>query len=965
MSESRSTGAVSGEVEQLAAEVVAEITDRLHAGEPVDVEDYIIRHPELAARLRPVLEALDLLARFSSSAGWDKRPGRAVAGEEMCGTLGDFRLIREVGRGGMGVVYEAEQNSLGRRVALKVLPFAGTMDPRQLQRFQNEARAAACLHHTNIVPVYYVGCERGVHFYAMQLIEGITLARVIADLSIKAAPRLSGNGDRTVAYTPLSECAGSPATRPLAGLSTLNSTKDGVFFRTVAQLGIQAAEALDHAHQLGIIHRDIKPANLLVDAAGRLWVTDFGLAQVLSDPRLSMTGDLVGTLRYMSPEQALAKRAVVDHRTDVYSLGATLYELLTLEPVFDGKDRQELLRQIAFEEPHSPRRLNKAIPAELEIIVTKAMEKNPQDRYATAQDVVDDLRRFLEDKPIRARRPGLMQRAAKLVRRHKPVVWSAAVALAVTAMIGLAAGLFWAQERAAAAKREHELAEEARKERDAALEQRRQIRRAVDKMYLQVADKWLGRQRQMDNLQREFLEEVLRLYQAFAVEPGEDPDTLYDRAKAYQTVAKIHLFAFGQPDQARHACKLATVLLEKLMKDSPDEPTYINALANTDLLLAFTGNTDQEAEEDYRRSVALLEPLVARFPAEPEYRYLLARSLSNWNFHKGQPEEAERNNRRAVALLEELIRTTSPKPEYQRVLADASANLGLTLHRTGRLQGAVEEYRKAISAYYKLTRAGTDLPEYQHYLRPFDCHNMGEVYRKLGNVLGKLGEIEEAKKAFAQALHLLEQLVAEFPRTRIYWGTSFRVYRDQGTLFWTNRQARQADEAFRQCQDFGERMAAAFPEDVFLDLARFLVTCPDPKHRKLQRGLELATKWTKKKSRDARLWNTRDARLWNTLAIAYYRSGDYPQALKALDRAATLRRDEDGEDWFVHALVHWQIGNQDYAVVCYNRALKWTAKKAPADDELCRIQAEAADLLGIKDRPAADQKVPPPQVPMR
>src|SRR5205807_5640041 len=180
-------------------------------------------------------------------------------------------------------------------------------------------------------------------------------------------------------------------------MSTERSVSDAVFFRTVAQLGIQAAEALEYAHQVGIIHRDIKPSNLLVDARGNLWITDFGLAHCQSQAGLTMSGDLVGTLRYMSPEQALAKRVLLDHRTDIYSLGATLYELLTGEPVFAGNDRQELLRQIAFEEPKPPRRLNKAVPVELETIVLKAMEKNPAERYPLAQDLADDLIRFLDD----------------------------------------------------------------------------------------------------------------------------------------------------------------------------------------------------------------------------------------------------------------------------------------------------------------------------------------------------------------------------------------------------------------------------------------------------------------------------------------------------------------------------------------------------------------------------------------
>jgi hypothetical protein len=210
----------------------------------------------------------------------------------------------------------------------------------------------------------------------------------------------------------------------------------------VARLGIQAAGALDHAHQMGIVHRDVKPANLLVDAAGQLWITDFGLAHVQSNTQLTMTGDLVGTLRYMSPEQALAKRAVVDHRTDIYSLGATLYELLTLEPAFAGSDRHELLRQIAFEEPAAPRRLNRAIPVELETIVMKAMEKNPAERYSTAKELAEDLERFLKDEPIRAKRPAPLHRARKWGRRHAAAV-RATVAAAVVVLLAVTGAIGW------------------------------------------------------------------------------------------------------------------------------------------------------------------------------------------------------------------------------------------------------------------------------------------------------------------------------------------------------------------------------------------------------------------------------------------------------------------------------------------------------------------------------------------
>ncbi len=433
----------TGQVLHILEEYLAELE---RGGRP-QPEELLARHPDLADLLKEYLDRLDLLHEAAVRFRVAEPPTDAAAPAATdLGRLGDFQLLREIGRGGMGIVYEAEQISLNRRVALKVLPFAATMDSRQLQRFQNEARAAAGLHHTNIVPVYYVGNERGVHYYAMQFIEGRDLASLVAQLQEQvgrkgAEPQPAKTVD--VAEGQVVPQPASPGldTRPIAGLSTEQPIRSLGYFRSVARLGIQAAEALDHAHQMGIVHRDVKPANLLLDATGRLWVTDFGLAQIQSDTRLTMTGDLVGTLRYMSPEQALAQRAVVDHRTDIYALGATLYELLTLEPVFSGRDRQDLLRQIAFEEPRRPRQVNRAIPRELETIVLKAMEKNATGRYATAQDLAEDLDRFVEDRPIQARRPTLPQRLARWGRRHP----------GLTAALGLATGLLlagtWAWDR--------------------------------------------------------------------------------------------------------------------------------------------------------------------------------------------------------------------------------------------------------------------------------------------------------------------------------------------------------------------------------------------------------------------------------------------------------------------------------------------------------------------------------------
>src|SRR5579884_422977 len=421
-----------------------EYLNALQAGQRIDRHEFLAQHAAIASELAKYLDSLEFVQIVVPTLNQSVGPRSAASSVSLEKTaperLGDFRLLREVGRGGMGVVYEAEQLSLGRRVALKVLPFAATMDPRHLQRFHNEARAAAALHHTNIVPVYAVGSERGIHYYAMQFIDGRTLADLIAELqSLPQGSKQSPKLEKTVIapYGFDGKAPAVPDAEPAGkwppASSALIRRKDRDFFRTVAQLGVQAAEALDHAHQLGIVHRDIKPSNLLLDDRGNVWITDFGLALVHSDTRLTLTGDVIGTLRYMSPEQVMAKRRVIDHRADIYSLGATLYELLTLQPAIVGESREEMLQKMAFEEPIPPRRLNKAIPPELESIVLKAISKNPAERYAAAQELAEDLRSFLEGRPIRARRPSLPVRLARWSRRHKSLVAS----ILATLLMGL------------------------------------------------------------------------------------------------------------------------------------------------------------------------------------------------------------------------------------------------------------------------------------------------------------------------------------------------------------------------------------------------------------------------------------------------------------------------------------------------------------------------------------------------
>ncbi|MFH1748295.1 MAG: protein kinase [Planctomycetota bacterium] len=353
-------------------------------GEP-DQESYIQAYPELANALRGVFKTLDFVEATSKALNTSQlERGRL---------LGDYRIIREVARGGMGIVYEAVQIPLNRRVALKVLPTGALLSGNARERFTREAATAGCLHHTNIVPVYGVGEEQGIHFYAMQYIEGHSLSQ------------------------------------HLKAMTQAGTTPRQDYFKRVIRWGQQIAGALEYAHGEGTIHRDIKPSNLLLDARDNVWVTDFGLARGDALATITLSGDIIGTARYMSPEQARGGRARLDGRTDVYSLGATLYELLALTPAFDGESREAVLNQIAFADPKPLRQVNGAIPRDLETIVAKCMEKEPTQRYARAADVAEDCRRFAVAEPIQARRTPTIVKTGRFLRRHRRYVLAATLVL--------------------------------------------------------------------------------------------------------------------------------------------------------------------------------------------------------------------------------------------------------------------------------------------------------------------------------------------------------------------------------------------------------------------------------------------------------------------------------------------------------------------------------------------------------
>lgn len=391
----------------------------LESGKPPEREKFFSLYPELAKELAECFYGIDLAhALRPAPAHPVSFPFHGEAGgvneiDSAGSPLGDFKIVREIGRGGMGIVYEAMQLSLGRKVALKVLPFASGLDAKHLQRFKTEASAAAQLHHTNIVPVHAVGYERGVHFYAMQLIEGRPLTSIIREWRKERSKDVEEEDDQSTLKVQAATTMGT---------STRVALQNAERFRLATRMALQVADALQYAHDAGVVHRDIKPANLIVDAKGTVWIMDFGLAQIATEMNLTQTGDILGTLRYMSPEQAAGKRLQIDQRTDIYSLGATLYELLTLQPVFAGHDRRTLLHQIFHNEPQNPRKLDRSIPIELDTIVLKALAKRPSERYPSAGEFAADLRRYLENKPIHAQRPTIFDHIRKWIRRHPSVI---------------------------------------------------------------------------------------------------------------------------------------------------------------------------------------------------------------------------------------------------------------------------------------------------------------------------------------------------------------------------------------------------------------------------------------------------------------------------------------------------------------------------------------------------------------
>jgi tetratricopeptide (TPR) repeat protein len=689
------------------AAALHEYQSALELGLPLDRAALLARYPDLP-HLAADLDALDELHR----AGAELNP-LAAAGPPPGTTLADFEMVREVGRGGMGVVYEATQRSLGRRVAVKVLTLAAALDDRARLRFLHEARSAALVEHPNVVPVYHVGEDNGVPFYVMPFVPGRPLGR-----------------------------PGPPS--------------DGADpFEWVARVGAQAADGLAAAHAAGVIHRDVKPANLLLDDAGKVWVTDFGLAVAPLTDGLTRTGARPGTPRYMSPEQLTGRRDQLDGRTDVYSLGVTLYELATGRPAFDGSDEHTLVVQITATRPPPPGLLAPGIPHDLETVILKAMARDPADRYATAGELAADLRRFLDHRPVLARRPGAVHRFRKWLRRNRRSVLAAGGLITAGLIVGLAGSTYWAWRayRAEADRRQR-------------VEEKQKLIVRLAAPLSRASDEILAHAAGMQDRQLKYLTECVALLDPYADDPELPPATRRDIAWFHHRLGAAQTRT-GRYAEAEASLRTLIARLTPLVEAAPEDPELRKNMAEAYRYLGHlaTDRGDLVASRDaFRTAVSHAKLAFDRQPGAAtaivvyhENRCFLA---DREEALAGTPGSSIPHRKAALEAFEALRERypTGHPLSYMRLASQRGA-LAVTYERIGDHDAAERELRIAVGHDEHLVREFAyeppDIRESSVHLRAA----LGLLMIRRGNAAGGLPELRRGvadQKAY----------VAKYPAVR-------------------------------------------------------------------------------------------------------------------------------------------------------------------------------------------------------
>jgi serine/threonine protein kinase len=727
--------------------------------------------------------------------------------------IGPYALVEKIGEGGFGIVFSAEQRQPVRRtVALKILK-AG-LDTRQVVgRFEVERQALALMDHGNIARVLDGGeTAAGRPYFVMELVAGVPITRYCDERRLSPRERL--------------------------------------------ELFVPVCQAVQHAHQKGIIHRDLKPSNILVgsDGEGRPEpkVIDFGVAkamgQRLTEQSLtaSFTG-IIGTLEYMSPEQAEFGARDVDTRADVYSLGVVLYELLTGTTPFPGRELEkkgllEMLRVVREEEPPRPSTklsIDSALPTlsanrgteakkltgllrnELDWIVMKALEKDRVRRYQTANDFAADLQRYLDGEPVVAHPPSRGYRIRKYVRRHRGAV--AAAALVLLSLLGGIAGTSWGllraeHQRRLAVEKEGEAVAE-RDAKDSALKAETQARvdetrarkqafAALRSMTADVIEKKFTQETVLTPDDRTFLRDVIAQFDAFAAIKGDDADGRAMRAEGRFRVGNMR-YKLGELKEAEQDCNEALSIRIQLAADFPFRPEFREDLvASHNLrgrLLLDTGRP-KEAEQEFNENLSLTKQLAADFPARPGFRELLAGSHTNLGvaLHAlGQLPEAEREEREALSVQKQLAADFPTRPELQNWLARSHLNRGVILQQAGRVKEAMIDANEAVNLFKQLV---AEFPSWVECRR-----GLGRSHHNRGRILRIIGRHAAAEKDYDEAVSLAKQLAADFPARPEFREDLVLSYDVRGDLLRATGRFTGAEKDFDQAVNIAKQLAVDFP----------------------------------------------------------------------------------------------------------------------------------------------------------
>jgi serine/threonine protein kinase len=707
---------------------IAEYLEAIETGSPPDLDAFLAEHDDVAAELREFIadyQALEQASpRRASGDGPDSLLARCAAKANFAALrlpcrFGHFELLEEIARGGMGVVYKARQHTPQRIVALKVI-LAGRLASRaDVDRFYAEAQAAATLDHPNIVPIFEVGEVEGQLYFTMGYVAGQSMAQRLA-------------------------------------IGPLPPAEAAAIIR-------DAAAAVHYAHQQGIIHRDLKPANILLDSAGRARVTDFGLAKRQADEAgLTCTGQLLGTPSFMPPEQIAGLSADVGAASDVYSLGATLYALLTGRPPFHAASVADTLRQVAEQDPLPLRELDVAIPRDLETIALKCLEKSPSRRYGTAQALADDLDRFLADQPIAARRATRLERLLRWSRRNRSTsALTAAVATLLIAAVAIL-GVSNAQIR-----QQSEARAKALEQKDAAL---LTAREAVDQMLIEVANKKFSNMPVGHPLRVALLTDALRFYEGLAQLAENDQALAPEMATALHSMSNLQR-ELGQGAEAARSLRRALALLRSA--ENAESPAMLERIAQLELVLAYTmGESlhskraeDPAVEAQYRRALALLQELEQRAPERRQPYVICLRYLAERAFNRGEHGEAERLWREAIDRGEAYLAQQPGDVDtrvslcwaciefYNRMLRDGSQRRDET---DALLQTASHHVELALAKNPKESQT-----------RDVDA----SVKLSLGTHYCRISRADEAIPLYQQALNTQQSLCGDFPWAANFWGT--------------------------------------------------------------------------------------------------------------------------------------------------------------------------------------------------